>query len=931
MNSPDLPGPTDQAHDVLRLPVRHSLAPLFAPRSLAVVGATDRPGSIGHALVQNLKHWGGRSYFVNPGRSTVNEAPAFPSVDALPRAVDVAIIATPAPTVPGILRACSARGVRGVVIISAGFKETSEGGILLEQEVQAVLRETGIRALGPSSFGLMMPHSGLNVGFGGDLASPGKVAFLSQSGALCAAVLDWSRRERVGFSGFVSLGAMSDVGWGEVISYFGDDPHTRSIVCYMESLGEARRFLSAVREVALNKPVIVLKARRHEEASRISSSHSGLLGSSDAVLDAALHRVGALRVNTLAELFDMAEVLGKQPPPKGPRLAIVTNAVGPGTLAADMLVASGGRPADLAPETRSAIDVLLPKPWSHRPPPPGPGEADTDRFATAVALAAADPAPDGLCMILTPMAVPDPVATAQNIVHARHPRRIPLLACWMGGTSMDEARDVLNAGGIPTYDFPDTAARAFALMWRYGENLRTLYETPQGDVTPEEEMPASSKVAAVLNQAVSQGRTVLSEAESKQILALYGIPVAEARVASSPDEAARLASEMGYPVAVKVHSLTVTHKAALGGVRLHVPDEAAVKRAFAAISTTIDQSLGPGHFQGVTIQSMEPGEGWELFLGSHTDPQFGPALLFGAGGARASQLRDQATGLPPLNATLARRLMEQTRVFQALQGDRGLPHQDLARLGRVLTRFSRLVAAHRRIAEIDINPLFISRGRISALDARIILHPPWVPEERLPRTAIRPYPTRYVRPYALRDGTNATLRPIRPEDEPAMVRFHETLSPQTVYQRYFSAYRLDQRVAHERLSRLCFIDYDCEMAIVAVRPSPDTGDPDILGIGRLSKLHGTTEGEFALLIADDWQHHGLGLTLLRLLVEVARDERLTRVTATILPDNRAMQAVARRAGFRIISDITAGECQAVLELHRPQPDEEKPGTQSVPG
>ncbi|WP_009965300.1 bifunctional acetate--CoA ligase family protein/GNAT family N-acetyltransferase [Verrucomicrobium spinosum] len=916
MSSPPSTSAADQAHDILRRPQRHALAPLFTPRSIAVIGASDKPGSVGAALLQNLTTWGKPVYPVHPVHTSLQGQQAWREVAAIPHSVDLAVVATPAETVPGIIRQCANCGIPAAVILSAGFKETGSKGARLEQEVMAEARRGRMRILGPNCLGLMMPHAGLNASFSATSARPGSVAFLSQSGALCTAVLDWSLREKVGFSGFVSLGSLLDVGWGDVISYFGDEPHTRSIVCYMESAGDARRFLSAAREVALTKTIIVLKVGRTEAAARAAASHTGALTGRDAVLDAAFHRAGVLRVNTLEEMFNMAEVLAKQPPPRGPHLAIVTNAGGPGALAADRLVASGGKMAELSSECLSKLSAVLPPHWSHGNPLDILGDADVGRYAAAVEAACQEPGVDGVCVILTPQSMTAPGAIAERVIQATQSSGKPVLASWMGGAAVEQGREILNTAGIPTYDFPDMAARAFALMWRYGENLRSLYETPvrMRHTGIAADGNAAACATALIREVQQDSRSLLTETESKEILAAYGIPVVETRVATTVNHAVHLADAIGYPVAIKLHSKTVTHKSGMGGVRLDICHAEGVRLAWLEIEQAVQKAAGPGHFQGVSIQPMVRRSGCELILGSSVDPQFGPVLLFGAGGIFVEELQDQALGLPPLTATLARRLMEQTRVYHALQGGRGHPPVDLALLEQILVRFSQLIVSHPRIAEIDVNPLVASPEGMLALDARIVLHPREVPDDKLPAPAIRPYPARYIQTFPLQDGTTATIRPITPEDEPAMARFHRTLSERTVYQRYLMQMRLDQRVAHERLSRLCFIDYDCEMALVVERRPPGEDQAEILGVGRLSKLHGLNEGEFALLISDPWQGHGLGTRLLNLLVRVGRDEGLARITATMLPQNSGMQQLARRAGFTVHCNIDTAECSAELIL-----------------
>ncbi len=900
--------------DVFHHARRRPLEALFAPRAIAVIGASEEARAVGAALMRNLAPFGGKVFPVNPKRKTIFGRDAFPNVGAVPEPVDLAVIVTPAATVPGVIRQCAAAGVPAAIIISAGFKETGPAGAALEQECFAAAREGRMRLLGPNCLGLMVPHARLNATFAADMARPGQVAFLSQSGALCTAVLDWSLRENVGFSAFVSLGSMADVGWGDLITHFGDDPQTKSIIGYMESVGDARAFISAAREVALTKPIIILKVGRTDAAAKAAASHTGALTGSDAALDAAFQRAGVLRVNTIGELFNLAELLGKQPLPNGPRLAIVTNAGGPGALATDMLVGSGGQLAELSAETLAALNALLPAPWSHGNPIDVLGDADANRYAKAFELALRNPSTDGALVILTPQSMTDSTATAQALCDAARGADKPILASWMGGAGVEAGKALLNAAGIPTFEYPDTAARAFALMWRYNDNLRALYETPALAPRSGENAAGRLDVERLIQTARLAGRTLLTEAESKRILSSYGIPVVETLVALSENDAVSHAEKLGFPVAVKLHSETLTHKTDVGGVQLDLRDAGAVRQAWQTIARNVAERAGQGHFLGVTVQPMIPRGAAEIILGSSIDSQFGPILLFGAGGQLVEIFKDRALGLPPLNATLARRLMESTKVYQALHKVRGGRPVDLAALEQLLVRFSQLVAEQRWIAEIDINPLLVSAERMLALDARVVLHPASVTEAQLPRLAIRPYPTQYVTPWRLKDGTPVTIRPIRPEDEPLVVTFHRALSERSVYLRYFTQLKLDERIAHERLSRLCFIDYDRDLALVVEREDPQTKQHEILGIGRLSKSPGLNEAEFALLVADQWQKQGIGARLLATLVQAGRDEKLTRVTAAILPDNHDMQAIARKVGFTIAHPNGGSECRAELIL-----------------
>ncbi|MFY9644804.1 MAG: bifunctional acetate--CoA ligase family protein/GNAT family N-acetyltransferase, partial [Terriglobales bacterium] len=762
--------------------------------------------------------------------------------------------------------------------------------------------------------GLMNSALGLNATFVKEAPKVGNVAFLSQSGALQVAILDWSEREQVGFSAIVSTGSMLDVDWGDLIYYFGDDHHTKSILIYMESVGDARSFLSAAREVALSKPIIVIKAGSSEAASRAAASHTGALTGSDEVLEAAFRRSGVLRVHSIADLFYMAEVLGRQPRPKGPRLTILTNAGGPAVLATDSLVANGGQLAELAPETLEQLNEFLPAHWSHGNPIDVLADTDSERYARALEIASQDPNSDGLLVVLVPQAMADPLQVAESMKPYAKGHGKPVLASWMGGGSVAAGEAVLNAAGIPTFPYPDTAARAFTYMWRYSYNLRGLYETPTLAGQSELENTSRKQAEQFIQNVRSQGRVLLNEVESKQLLSFYGIPTVETRGAASEDEAAKMASEMGFPVVLKVLSATITHKTDVGGVKLNLRDEAAVRAAYQAIQASVTAKVGAEQFSGVTVQPMVKFDGYDLIVGSSIDPQFGPVILFGSGGVLVEVYRDRALALPPLNTTLAQRMMEQTKIFSALKGVRGRKPVNMVALESLLVRFSQFVLEQRWIKEIDINPLLASPDRMIALDARIVLHGPEVTRDQLPKPAIRPYPLRYVSTWTMKSGNEITIRPIRAEDEPLMVKFHETLSDRSVYLRYFSSLSLSRRVAHERLFRICFVDYDREMVLVAEETDPGTGERRILGVGRMNKLRLKNEAEVAALVSDQYQHMGLGHELLRRIVDIAREEKVAHVSAEMLPDNLGMQAVFRRLGFKITADEDLTSLRADMDL-----------------
>jgi acetyltransferase len=902
----------DPSSDVYRSE-SHPLDPLFLPKSVAVIGASERPGSVGRSVLWNLlsSPFGGTVYPVNSKRSNVLGIKAYPSVTELPEKVDLVVVTTPADSVPDLIHESVECGIPGGIVISAGFKEFGEHGKELERQISKIIQGK-MRLIGPNCLGVMNPIRGLNATFAHTVARPGNVAFISQSGALCTAVLDWSLRENVGFSAFVSIGSMLDVNWGDLVDYFGSDPRTHSIVIYMESIGDARSFLSAAREVSLTKPVIVIKAGRTAAAAKAAASHTGALTGSDEVLDAAFRRTGVLRVNSIADIFFMSDVLAKQPRPRGNRLCILTNAGGPGVLATDALVAGGGELSDLSEETMKAFDAFLPAQWSHNNPVDILGDAEPERYAKSLEIAAKDPSIDGMLVVLTPQDMTNPTQIAEKLKPYAKGLGKPVLASWMGGAEVAAGEQILNQAGIPTFQFPDSAVRAFNYMWRYAYNLKGIYETP---ALPQHADAAvqRSKAERIIQDVRKSGRTILTEYESKQLLKAYDIPTVETRIAETEEQAVQAAAEIGYPIVLKLYSLTITHKTDVGGVQLNLRDANAVKTAFQGIRSAVTEKVGAEHFQGVTVQPMAKLDGYELIIGSSLDSQFGPVILFGTGGQLVEVFKDRALALPPLNSTLALRLMEQTKIFTALKGVRGRKPVDIQGLEDLLVRFSQLVVEQPWIKEIDINPLLASPDRLLALDARVVLHGAEMTEENLPKAAIRPYPTRLVEEWIAKDDKPVTIRPIRPEDEPAMIEFHKKLSERSVYLRYFQPLKFTQRTAHERLTRTCFIDYDREMALVAERQL-DGGEKQLLAVGRLSKLHGRNEAELAAVAIDEAQHKGLGTELYRRLIQVAADEKMTKVVSNMLPENREMRAICTKLGFKMLSSLEDNMIRAELEL-----------------
>jgi len=895
-----------------------SLDKIFKPNNVAVIGATEKEGSVGRTILKNLitNPFGGTIFPVNPKRPNVLGIQAYQSVLDIPVSIDLAVIVTPAKIVPAVVEQCVEKGIEGCIIISAGFKEIGEEGAALERQIMDIAHGK-MRIIGPNCLGVMLPLFGMNATFAGAMANPGNVAFVSQSGAICTAVLDWSFEENVGFSAFISIGSMLDVGWGDLIYYLGDDPRTDSIVIYMESVGDAGSFLSAAREVAQKKPIIIIKAGRTKAAAAAAASHTGALTGSDEVLDAAFRRSGILRVDRISDVFYMAEVLAKQPRPQGNRLTIITNAGGPGVLATDALIRGGGQLTEISEETMARLNEILPSAWSHNNPIDILGDAEPERYAKTLEIAGNDPNSDGLMVILTPQDMTDPTATAEALKPYAQIEGKPVLASWMGGANIKNGERILNRAGIPTFEYPDTAMRMFNHMWRYSYNLRALYETPMLPPELDDVQPDRETVKSIFEKARSDKRSILTEYEAKQVLRAYHIPITAMEIAEnaeSPEDAVGYAESMGYPVVIKLNSETITHKSDVGGVQLNLQDADDVRKAWHRMKDRVAELHSADDFQGVSIQPMiKTDEAYELIIGSTLDPQFGPIILFGEGGFLVEVHADRALGLPPLSTTLARRMMEQTTIYEALKGIRGREPVNLQKLEHIMVRFSQLVIEQPWIAESDINPLIASADEIIALDGRVVLHPADTREADLPRPAIRPYPQQYVETWTSERDLEFTIRPIRPEDEPLMVKFHETLSERTVQLRYFAPVNLRQRTSHERLTRIVFIDYDREMALVAARHNPKSGEQEIAGVGRLTKSHTERDAEFGVIVSDRYQGQGIGRELLRRLIDIGRDEKLISIMGYILPENVGMLNLTEQLGFEMHTN-SDGVVEAKLEL-----------------
>ena len=879
----------------------HPLHPFFHPDSIAIIGAKEAENSVGRTLLANvMATFKGRVYPVNPKYPSVLNLKCYPRAQDVPDKVDLAVIVTPPSIIPSIIDDCAAANIKAVIIVSAGFKETGPEGLALEMEVLKRVKRAGIRLIGPNCLGLMNPSIGLNATFAAVTALPGHMAFISQSGALCTAVLDWSLNEQIGFSAFVSIGSMADVQWSDLIDYFNHDPKTHSILIYMETVGDARTFLSAAKQAAFRKPVILIKPGRTQAAAKAAASHTGALAGADDIFEAALLRVGVMRVETIEELFNMAEVIAKQPYPKGPQLAIVTNAGGPAVLATDAALLHGAQIAPLQQKTLDALSAFLPAAWTHGNPVDILGDASAERYAKAVKLVFDAPEVDGILVILTPQGMTEATETAKALASIPEQGKKPILASWMGASHVRDGNKVLINANIPTFPYPDSASKTFALMWKQSDYLKLLYETPTlRDGQEEKNLQRDQEIDYFFNSLKKEERTLLTEAESKRVLASFGIPVVETFIAKTAEEAAAFADQIGYPVVLKLHSFTITHKTDVGGVKLNLADRQAVFTACQEIAASVEKSAGRGRFQGVTVQKMIKLSGYELILGSIVDPQFGPVVLFGFGGELVEVVKDKAIGIPPLTATLAKRMMQKTRIYKALEGVRGKKSIDLAKLEQIVIHFSQLITELPRIKECDINPLIASPDGIIALDARIVLHDFSIPDEKLPKPAIRPYPIQYITHFTLKNGVGVILRPIRPEDEPLLITFHKELSLESGRQRYFGFLALEKRIAHERLIQICHSDYDREIVLVTEISGPTGSEQKkIIGIVRLNKIFGTKEAELKMIIVDRFHNLGLGEKMLEKAILCSQKEGIKNIHTHILQDNLVMVRLCEKLGFQ---------------------------------
>src|SRR5512136_424284 len=879
---------------------------IFKPKSIAVIGASETIGSAGYRIFRNLIGSGyeGVVFPVNTKRESVQGVQAYPTINEVPKVVDLAIIVTPATVVCDIVEQCGIRGIKGILIISAGFKEIGPEGVAREQRLLELKKKYELSIVGPNCVGFIMPYLNLSSTFAGSMPAKGSIALLSQSGAVCGAILDWAAAANVGFSAFVSVGSMLDVDFGDLIDYFGMDIHTRSIVLYIEAISDARKFMSATKGFARAKPIIVIKSGRFKEGAKAAASHTGALAGEDAIYEAAFRRSGVVRVMDIMDLFNCSSILAKQPRPMGPNIAIVTNAGGPGVLATDSIIEKGGKLATLSSETIEKLNKVLPPHWSHANPVDIIGDGDEDRYQKAIEICLEDKNIDGLLILCVPQVMADPKKLADRLIDIARKSTKPILTSMIGEATVNHARDILNSNNIPTYASPDEAVESYMYLYHYERHLAQLYDTP---VELNIQTPAHTDIIKrILSVATEEKRTMLNESEAKTFLELYGIKTTTPIIAETEEKAVKAAEKLGFPIVMKILSPQISHKSDVGGVVLDLRCGDDVKTTFREMTKRAKEKVPDATILGVTIQKQVKNYGYELILGSKKDPVFGSVILFGLGGIYTELFKDRAIGFPPLNQSLAQRVIEKTKASELLKGFRNIPAVDMKIVEETMIKFSQMLIDHPEIKEVDINPLIPQGDDLVAVDARIILDPH---PGKHPHLIITPYPTKYMKPITLKDGQKVLLRPIKPEDENMWLEMFKTFSEETVRFRFF---RIIKDTPHEVRTRYVNIDYDREIGIVA--EINDHGKKQLLGVARLIQDPiRPDEAEFAVVVSDECQRQGLGSEFLDFLIEFAEDKKLSKINGVVLKDNYPMIALCREKGFRF-SEGDPGEYKVEYDL-----------------
>ena len=868
---------------------------LFNPKVIAIIGATTKKGSVGYALMNNIIGSGfdGIVYPINPKRTNVLGVKAYPTLADVPDKIDLAIIATPAKSVPNIVENCGIAGVTGVLLISAGFAEIGEEGKKLTKQISETVKRYKMRLIGPNCLGFIKPSIKLNASFSSKMALPGKIALISQSGALCTAILDWSIKQNVGFSNFVSIGSMIDVSFDDLIDYFGRDPQTNSIVIYMESLTDARSFLSAARAFARNKPIIVLKAGKSTEGAKAAMSHTGSLAGNDFVFDAAFKRAGIIRVDTIEELFNIAKSLAMQPRPVNNRLAIVTNAGGPGVIATDTLIAKGGKIAKLSDETIQELNKYLSPNWSKGNPVDVLGDAGPEQYSKAVELCTKDKNVDGILVILTPQSMTDSTEIAEQLAIIAKNSRKPVFASWMGAKDIQKGQEILEAKNIPVYQIPESAVKCFMLMYDYSRNLEILHETPSQ--IPHEFQPKKDESKKLIEEVLNDNRIVMTEFEAKQLLDNYQIPVIKNGLAKTEAEAIAMSEIFGYPLVMKIASPDILHKTDVGGVILNILNKEEVKIAYNKIMKSSKEKVPDADIRGIFVEQMMKRK-YELIIGCNRDPIFGPTIVFGMGGVAVEIFKDTTVGLPPLNMALAMRMIEDTKIYKLIKGYRGMPSADITSIQFLLYKFSYLIMDFPQIEEIDINPFGVDERGGVVLDAKVLLNKTKIDikDSCCKHLVISPYPSEFTIEHTMSNGQKVTLRAIKPEDESMEKEMFSNFSERTQRFRFF---QLIKNISHQELIRYTQIDYDREIAIIA--EVEENGRKKMAGVVRLIADQYNETAEYAIVIADPWQNLGLGNKFTDYISEIAKARGIQKIYANVLVTNHIMQHMFKTRGYKM--------------------------------
>jgi acetyltransferase len=879
------------------MPIK-KLNSIFKPKRIALIGVSNDPKSVGGITLRNLVSGGynGVVYPVNPMREAVLGIPCYPDIESLPKTPDLAVIMTPAKTVPGLIRNCGETGINGVIIMSAGFKESGENGGELEYLVKAEKAKfPDMRIIGPNCLGIMVPGYNMNVSFANEMPRKGHVAFISQSRALCASVLDWAKESNVGFSNLVSIGNAMDVSYGDLIDYFGQDPNTQSIVLYMESITNARAFMSAARAFSRKKPIIVFKSGRFPESAAASASHTGVKTSEDAIYDAVFRRAGLARVYNFGNIFDFTDLVGRRRMPKGSSLAIITNAGGPGVMATDSLVSLGGELVKLSAETFERLNNYLPPFWSHGNPIDILGDATPERFAKSTEIVLEDKNVDAVLVLLTPQAMTSPNATAAAISKLSSKTTKAIMAAWVGGASMHEGIQIFNNAGISSFATPEQAIKAFMTLSNYSKNMKTLFETPK-------EVPVSfqydrNELRKKYLKDIFPKAQILNDNDAKMLINDYGIDSTHPDLAATEEDAVRISELKGYPVVMKISSPDILHNSDVGGVALNIENADMIRANFRNMIKTATEKRPDAKINGVTIQKMiDTNDGVELIVGTKKDPVFGTVMMVGMGGKTAELFNDKRLELPPLNQRLAQQMLESLKIYPLLKGWNDESPKNIDKLVETLIRMSYLAADYPEIKELNINPLIVTPNDVIALDAKIVVDTEVMekPAKEYSHLILRPYPESLIVASKLKDGTDIVLRPIKPEDEHLWIEMLGSCSKESIYHRFRYDFYFD---SHEIATQFCFIDYDREIAIVAEIKT--NGKKKLIGVGRLIADPDVEMMEYAILITDDWQKKELGHTLTKYCMEIAKLRGVKRLAAETTTDNKGMISVFRKLNFKI--------------------------------